>query len=333
MDEPATSIRSGSAAARSRSKRAKPSGFVLDIGGLPVLVHAADADHLAVIDTVFGSVGACAADARAELVYRTGRLRLPRRKPDERHPDLDVWRDGELLYLSSEVHAVRAVASPTRIDIVGTARAHERSFRRIFQPVITHVLAHNGIFVVHAASMRNDDHGVLTLGETGKGKSTMALAALQHGWRVMGDDLAALWIADDGPMIRGIPKAMALPSDLTSTRVAQLEGAEELEWDHRGRLHVPSDRLDLAPVKLSSVLAVEHGEATTSKVERSTADAITSRLMGSFTSVGNAELMRRFFPVAIRASQVPGWIVHHGTDSTIRVAEAQRILSELAATW
>ncbi len=124
-----------------------------------------------------------------------------------------------MLFASSDVHGVRARVTPASIDIVSTGAPHERSLRRIFQPVITHVLAHRGVFVIHAASMRRGERGLLALGETGKGKSTIALAAFQDDWRVMGDDLVALWIVDDTPMIRGLPKPMALPSDVAADAI------------------------------------------------------------------------------------------------------------------
>jgi hypothetical protein len=331
MDEPATSMRSGSVPARSRSSRANDSGFVLDIAGLPVLVHASDAEHLAVIRAVFGTASVCTSEPQAEISYGPGRLPSPDAEPDIRQPDLEMWTDGEVLHLASEPHGVWARVSPTHAEIVGEAPAHERSLRRIFQPVITHILAHRGIFVIHAASMRKGDRGVLALGETGKGKSTLALAALLSDWRVMGDDLVALWIDDDTLMMRGLPKPMALPNDLPSPHTAPLEGAETMEWDQRGRLHVPTDRLDLDAVKLGTILVVEHGETEHSTIEPTDADLVTSWLMASYTSVGDAPMMRRFFPVAARAARVPRWIVRHGTDPAVRITDAQRILSDLIA--
>ena len=343
MDEPATSIRSGSASARSRSNRANDSGFVLDIAGLPVLVRASDDEHLAVVRAVFGDSALSPDAPRAEIAYGPGTLAVPDREPDEQFPDLDVWRDGEVLHLASGFHGVQARVTPVAAEIVASGAVRDRGFRRIFQPAITHMLAHYGIFVIHAASMRRGELGLLALGETGKGKSTMALAALQHGWRVMGDDLVALWLVDDGAMIRGLPKPMALPSDLGDApdpdgneragSPSPVEGARRLEWDHRRRLHVPTEQLDLEPVRLGAILLVEHGDSDRSSVAPLAGSAITSWLMGSYTSVANAPLMRRFFPVAIAAARVPGWIVHHGTDSATRLSDAARILDEVGTGW
>ncbi len=97
---------------------------------------------------------------------------MPDRSPDERQPDLEVWHDGDVLHLASEPHGVRARVTPTQAQIVGGTPPREQAFRRVFQPVITHMLGYRGIFVLHAASMRKGDRGVLALGETGKGKST-----------------------------------------------------------------------------------------------------------------------------------------------------------------
>jgi hypothetical protein len=333
MDEPATSIRSGSDSARSRSSRANDSAFVLDIAGLPVLMRGADADHFEAIRAAFGTAAVSAAAPEAEFSYGPGRLAMPSRAPDAHQPDLDVWNDGDILQLSSDAHGVQAMVSPTSAQIVATASPHERALRRIFQTVITHVLAYHGTFVIHAASMQRGDRGLVALGDTGKGKSTIALAAFQDGWRVMGDDLVAMWLVDDVAMIRGLPKPMALPNDVGGRESSALRNAATLDWDQRGRLHVPVELLELAPVPLAAIVVVEHGDATRSTFEPSTADRTTSRLMSSYTSVGNAPLMRQFFPVAIRAARVASGILHHGTDPATRVIDAQAILAEVAARW
>ncbi len=333
MDDPATSIRSGSASARSRSSRANDSAFVLDIAGLPVLVSAAAADHFAILTKIFGTVAITATPPEAEISFGAGDLPLPARSPDERQPDLEVWHDGDVLHLASEPLDVRARVTPTQARIVGGTPPREQAFRRVFQPVITHMLAYRGIFVLHAASMRKGDRGVLALGETGKGKSTLALAAFQHDWRVMGDDLVALWIEDDTAMIRGLPKPMALPQDVGESESRTLEGASTLTWDHRRRLHVPVDQLDLGAVALGAILVVEHGDTARSVLEPVASDRIASTLMGSYTSVGNGPLMRAFFPVASRAARVVRGVVRHGTDAQTRLGDAQRILADIAASW
>ncbi len=326
-------MRSGSEPALSRSSRANDSELVLDIAGLPLVVHAADAAHLATVHAAFGTGATTSAPSEAELRYGPGRLTMPDRRPDAHQPDLDVWNVEDVLLLSSDAHDIQARVTPTLIDVVSTAAPHERSLRRIFQPVITHVLAHRGVFVLHAASMRKGDRGLLALGDTGQGKSTVALAAFQDAWRVMGDDLVALWLVDDTPMIRGLPKPMALPSDVAVERSSALRDAEMLDWDHRRRLHVPVEQLELRPVPLGAIIVVQHGSGARSMSEPMPADRLASRLMSSYTSVGDAPLMRNFFPVAVRAARVPGIVVFHGTDPGTRIGDAQRILGEIAEGW
>jgi hypothetical protein len=134
-------------------------------------------------------------------------------------------------------------------------------------------------------------------------------------------------------MIRGLPKPMALPSDVAADRSPALRDAEMLDWDHRRRLHVPVEQLELRPVPLGAIVVVQHGADPRSTSEPMPADRVASRLMSSYTSVGDAPLMRDFFPVAMRAARVPSFVVCHGTDPETRVGEAQRILSEVAAGW
>jgi hypothetical protein len=86
-------------------------------------------------------------------------------------------------------------------------------------------------------------------------------------------------------------------------------------------------------VPLGAIVAVQHGTEPRSTTDPMPADRLVSKLMASYTSVGDAPLMRDFFPVAMRAARVPSITVFHGTDPATRIGDAQRILREVAEGW
>ena len=233
-----------------------------------------------------------------------------------------------MLHLVSEPHALRAMVTPDRALIGGPMPSDPQGVRRLFHPVITHILAHVDIFVVHAAAVRRADRGVLILGDSGQGKSTMALAALDDGWELLSDDLVGLRTDGQNTVIRGVPKPPAFPHDLAA---ASLDGAETLQWDWRRRRHLPVDRLDLRPTRLAAIVHVDHGTGPDATFDPISGDVAASEIMSSFSSVCDVPLMRRFFAVAVRAARVPRWNVHHGADPDVRLAEAARVLDALDA--
>jgi hypothetical protein len=323
MEGPDTSIRNGPASVRARSKRASEAGFEVDIAGLPTRMIASDAIRREMLEASFGSLPRCAEPARAEICFTDAAVPLPRRAPDADHPDLRVWYDGDVLYLETVPLTLVARVAPQRADIGGVG--DQRDLRGLLHPVITHMLGHVDIFVVHAAAVRRGGKGVLVVGETGQGKSTMALAALEHGWGVLADDLVGLE-QRGGVYIRGVPKPMALPGDLDAVVLSE---AASMPWDGRNRRHFPAARLDASVVPLRAVVLVGHADTPRGKVEECDNDRLVSILMESFASVGDVPLMRAFFPVAAAAARVPAYRVGLGRDPDVRLSDAARMLDDV----
>ena len=69
--------------------------------------------------------------------------------------------------------------------------------------VLPLVLARQGQLVLHGALISLDGVGVVILGSSGAGKSTMTGYAMQHGWTVGGDD---------GAVVHQAPRARAEPT-------------------------------------------------------------------------------------------------------------------------
>jgi hypothetical protein len=295
---------------------------VLDIGGVPLLLRGTTADGAAALEQLFGGLPATPEAPRGQVVYGRRRVAVPRRPPDESYADLDVWHEGRELYLASEHHRLAARADATDAVIAG-AGGSVLGLRRMLQPVFTHLLAWQGHYVLHAAAVRREGAGYLVLGESGQGKSTLALAALEHGWDVLADDLVSVSETGGEVVLRGVPKPLALPGDLEARA---LSGATGIDGDWRNRRHLAADRLDRRAVPLAAVVVVAHGQTPASAVRTLDASDVTRLVFSAFMSTPDALLLRRYFGVGAAVARAPVREVRHGSDPTTRLVEAARAL-------
>lgn len=90
--------------------------------------------------------------------------------------------------------------------VVADLRRHETSMAsRLNRLVLDHEpeLPH-----VHGAVVERDGHGVLLLGATGSGKSTLTAELLRRGWRYLTDEMTA--VEPDARVLRPYPRPLSL---------------------------------------------------------------------------------------------------------------------------
>jgi len=66
------------------------------------------------------------------------------------------------------------------------------------------LLIQRGMLVLHGNALEKHGRAIVCLGHSGDGKSTLAYALMQRGWRLLADDLVA--ITPDGLVLPGIPR-------------------------------------------------------------------------------------------------------------------------------
>jgi hypothetical protein len=66
------------------------------------------------------------------------------------------------------------------------------------------LLIQRGMLVLHGNAVEKDGRAIVCLGHSGEGKSTLAYALMQRGWRLLADDLVAITL--DGLVLPGIPR-------------------------------------------------------------------------------------------------------------------------------
>jgi hypothetical protein len=237
-----------------------------------------------------------------------------------------IWT-GEELFLQY-ASDVRARVTDREAHVGGGSRYLETSFARLFHPVITHLLATYGRFVLHAAAFAHEGRAFLALGATGTGKSTLSLAALHAGWDLLADDLAVLRQGADGSTVAGIARRTALPGDLRSHALG--DGRPLLD-DHRNRWELPPHRLTRGWFPLAGVVLPAHGCAARGELRRPEPMSVFERTVESFTSVSDPARLRRFLPCAAAIARPVGWELRLGADPTTRIEDAARLLEDVAA--
>ncbi|CAA9271276.1 MAG: hypothetical protein AVDCRST_MAG76-3388 [uncultured Acidimicrobiales bacterium] len=290
-------------------------------------LEAEGRDRSASVSTLLGGLRHSHQPPRASIRYESEPPPLPLRPPDRVYDDLRIWDGGDELFLQY-ASDVRARVSDDQACIGGGSDHLDVAFARLFHPTVTHLLAGHGRFVLHAAVAVRRSHGVLMLGHTGSGKSTLGLAAVHAGWRLLGDDLAVVRLAPGGAEVSGIARRTALPGDLGTEA---LIGCRPLPGDHRNRWELPADRLGGGWHPLAAVILSAHSGSAAGQLRREEAHGVLEMALASFTSVVNPPHLRRFLPCAAALARLPGWRLLLGADPRTRLAGAGELLERVAA--
>jgi hypothetical protein len=181
------------------------SGRVVDIGGLSVLLEATDAARADAVDRLLCHLSSSTASPNVEIRYAARAPALPRRAPDRANEDFRVWMADDTFHVEA-TSGGRARVSATSAWLGTGGDDPRRAFQFLFPSVITHLLAFQDRFVLHAGAVLGAGRAYALLGRTGTGKSTLAVAALEHGWRVLGDDMVVIRRdSDERRVAAGIP--------------------------------------------------------------------------------------------------------------------------------
>jgi len=142
--------------------------------------------------------------------FRRGRVDAPAALAD---------REGPLRTESGDVYVEYDVATVlvrdgrlARVDPSPDA-PQEILTHALLGPVLNHLIHQRGLFVLHASTVAIDGRAVAFLGDSGQGKTTMAMAALAEGHRVLSDDVAAVDAPRETRLVRsGYPAIKLAPA-------------------------------------------------------------------------------------------------------------------------
>ncbi len=329
MELPATDTTNGPRATRRRSSAANAAGSIRSIADVPFRVQATDPARREVLDAYTsgwdepGDSADERADEAARFAYSADPLPRPDRMPDASGPGLVAWHTGHQLLIHDD-SGCSAIADEGGLTIHGPASL--RGVERTAGTALGYVLRSHALLTLHAAALLLPGGGaVLATGLTGAGKSTVAAIALQEGWPVLADDLCVI-DTNAQPRITGVPRAPAVPTDVTPGLVDAMTG----EPDARGRRHVPASVLTRGWHPLVALLRVEHGDTLQSELSpRSARTLVDDVLFGQMSAVSPAHFRAALRQCTVLA-RLPGFTLAHGADATIRAASGAARLRELA---
>lgn len=148
----------------------------------------------------------------------------------------------------------------TELDIApasGSEPAHINTF--LFGEVLAALLHQRSVINFHASSFIFKNKGIMLLGETGAGKSSLAASFILRGARFLSDDLTAVVFDDENPLLWPVYKTIKLRE----------ETIQQLGIDRRktrkkdplsGKSFFQSDQAGVNSFPLNMMIIIETGE-------------------------------------------------------------------------
>ncbi|MEE8603382.1 hypothetical protein [Euzebya tangerina] len=297
--------------------------WTVDLADLPVRISAADADLHRCASWHFGALPRSSAERvlQVELVRRPPAV--PGRPPDHVDGPVQLWRDTGRLHLA-HVSGGRATADDHVVLVGGNPPDDQlwKMVRQLLFSSLSWVLGRRDRLALHAAMASRADQTVLLLGPTGTGKSTIAVALCAAGWSLHADDLIIVERPDSGPATAvGMPKRMAIASDLASMAGDTLPVTGPLPGDHRGRLMVAGDVFATGRRAVTGLIVAAHDEGD-GRMEPLPHHHRLSVLTSSYLDAHDPDSLRRGLPHLAGLARLPGWRLGLAADPARRLTRA-----------
>jgi hypothetical protein len=185
------------------------------------------------------------------------------------------------------------------------------------------ILAPRGRYLLHGAAIARDGRGLLVLGESRAGKSTLVAAALEASWSVLSDDQVVL-AADPGRLrVFGVHRDPAVPVELGGPVVERgtpMRGPRQRALLDRGELTAGG-------VDLAGTVVVAHSTEPAGTFATASGRRIVPLLLKSFAPTVDDALRPKFFSFTERVVALPAWELGHAADVAQRRAHVARALT------
>jgi len=305
-------------------------GCAIDVAGVPIRLHASDARRADAVASLFRHAAVSTSSPVATLSFAEPDVAVPDTEPDSQGASADLWRPapGELRIRSHE--GLTAIATADEIAVGGDTAGLARVFRYTCFLALTHLLAQHGHHLLHAGAIVIDGQAVVVLGDTGSGKSTLVFAASRQRWPVLSDDVVALHRTGDDLVVRGLPRPVSVPRDVTDV----IPGGRAVPDDYRERTELPGGTLTRDEHTVHAVVVMAGDGDDTGDPAGAPREAV-ARLGGQTTlraalragpSLSDPVHLPEMLAIAAALARRPAWLLTHGPDPADAIADATRAL-------
>lgn len=297
------------------------------MAGISIALEADGPNRASALDALFARCAPSGGAPRILVRFAAEPPPVPDAAPDWSFSDVELWftDHGAVARHDSGIVARRCGAD----ILVGgpdDGAALARAFRRSAQHVLADAMVDHDRFALHAAAVERDGRAMIIIGDTGAGKSTLAVSAARLSWSVLTDDIVWLRLDGDEVLVSGFPKPVHVPPELLAHAP---DAATTLPGDERGRLVLP-DAVTAADrsAPLLGVVVVDHGDEHGALEPCSSGPPLLTLLMRSFPLQDSPAAVRRFFPLAVQASLHPAAVLSLPADPQRRLTRAGELLAE-----
>ncbi|MBV8812006.1 MAG: hypothetical protein JO033_25340 [Acidobacteriaceae bacterium] len=203
-----------------------PFQHVLFPFGFPVQIKSNDSVVVRLAEQSWGRFEQHFRDSPIEVRFLVSDF-LARRRP----PPPIYRAQGTLLTLVADAHNFGCcdLANGFGFACVAPGTVAKRDYFRFYflESMVCMLLDNRHLVAVHAACVAIEDHGVLLVGPSGVGKSSLAYACMRRGWTYISDDGSSLLRRRPGRVVVGNPQSFRFrPS--ASVLFPELQGHAKL---------------------------------------------------------------------------------------------------------
>lgn len=179
------------------------------------------------------------------------------------------------------------------------------------------IIAHRGELAIHASGVATDEGALLFVGESGRGKSTLAASLHQRGFALLGDDAMVISDQDGAALCRAVyPSLRLFPDSIATLFGDAVEQSEVASYTDKRNIFL--DRADTAaaiPVRALFFLEPE-GAARPTVTPLRPADACMRLVEHSFwlDPTDLALTAKKLASASALANAVPGFTIDYPRD-------------------
>ncbi|MGH6922656.1 MAG: hypothetical protein ACRED5_02705 [Propylenella sp.] len=147
--------------------------------------------------------------AAPDVSFRLGTVAESLHQPTVRLPTLECEPGRHLLKLEQVAGARFLAQHGSEVIVHPVGESHPETLRLfLLSTCLAAILYQRGVVPLHANTIATKSGAVIIAGDSGVGKSTLSLALMQRGYRILSDDLCAMTPNGEGePTVQpGIPR-------------------------------------------------------------------------------------------------------------------------------